>query len=159
STYLFGEVFSVSGETLSVLQSEQTGAVIAPSKTSGYAPLEVIFDGSGSTTEGTITHYFWDFGDGNTAGGVLATNTYTTAATYTVWLTVTDDLGYAASNSVSIKIADDSVVYGDAFDNDGLTVNAGLGGGLSVTAANLASWGDGGDLDFAPNTGAANERA
>ncbi|MDF7802208.1 hypothetical protein P4C99_22245, partial [Pontiellaceae bacterium B1224] len=31
STYLFGEVFSVSGETLSVLQSEQTGAVIAPS--------------------------------------------------------------------------------------------------------------------------------
>ncbi|MDF7802212.1 hypothetical protein P4C99_22265, partial [Pontiellaceae bacterium B1224] len=31
--------------------------------------------------------------------------------------------------------------------------------GLSVTAANLASWGDGGDLDFAPNTGAANERA
>ncbi|MDF7825995.1 PKD domain-containing protein [Pontiellaceae bacterium B12227] len=158
STYSFSEVFSVSNETLSVLPAA-TVAVITPSTTSGYAPLDVVFDGSGSTADGTITNYFWDFGDGDTAAGVRVTNTYTTVTNYTAWLTVMDDLGHAASNSVSIKIWSDSVVYGDMFDNDGLSANTGVGGGLSVTAANLASWGDGGELAFSPDTGAANERA
>ena len=51
---------------------------------------------SGSTStdsDGTITGYLWDFGDGNSATGVAPGHTYTTAGTYDVTLTVTDDDG------------------------------------------------------------------
>ncbi|MDF7825993.1 PKD domain-containing protein [Pontiellaceae bacterium B12227] len=102
STYSFSEVFSVSGETLSALAPPSTVASISPSTTSGYAPLEVIFDGSSSISSGIITNYFWDFGDGNTDSGVLVTNTYAATNIYTAWLTVMDDLGNTASNSVEI---------------------------------------------------------
>ncbi|MDF7806433.1 PKD domain-containing protein [Pontiellaceae bacterium B12219] len=104
SLYLFSQVFSVSGETLSALPPPETAAVISTSVTTGYAPLDVIFDGSGSLSGGTITNYFWEFGDGNTASGVLATNTYAATNAYTAWLTIMDDQGNTASNSVAIMV-------------------------------------------------------
>lgn len=59
---------------------------------SGESPLTVTFDAVSSTdTDGSITSYAWDFGDGVTTSGVSATHTYNTAGTYTVTLTVTDD--------------------------------------------------------------------
>jgi len=51
----------------------------------GYAPLAVAFNAEGSS-EGT---YAWDFGNGKTAIGKTATNTYTAVGDYTVSLTVT----------------------------------------------------------------------
>ncbi|MEM6630148.1 MAG: discoidin domain-containing protein [Bacteroidota bacterium] len=60
--------------------------------TSGEAPLEVSFDGTGSSDpDGTIISYSWNFGDGNSASGVNATNIYTIVGTYTAYLAVTDD--------------------------------------------------------------------
>ncbi len=44
-------------------------------------------------TDGTIANYTWNFGDGNEGYGVSAGHTYSTADTYTVMLTVTDDDG------------------------------------------------------------------
>lgn len=79
-------------------------AVIVPSVTEGFNPLEVVFDGSGSGSIGTITNYAWVFGDGTTASGVLATNTFLLPNTYTNWLTIMDDQGYAATNSVVITV-------------------------------------------------------
>ena len=59
---------------------------------SGELPLTVEFDANLSgDTDGTITSYAWDFGDGATASGVSATHIYTTAGTYTAILTVTDN--------------------------------------------------------------------
>jgi hypothetical protein len=54
------------------------------------------FDGSQSTdSDGTITRYEWDFGDGSTLpdGGPAPTHTYAAAGSYTVTLTVTDNAG------------------------------------------------------------------
>ncbi|MHC4066586.1 MAG: PKD domain-containing protein [Planctomycetota bacterium] len=51
----------------------------------------ITFDGSGSSDDGTIVAYAWDFGDGNTGTGVSPTHTYGSAGTFTVTLTVTDD--------------------------------------------------------------------
>jgi PKD repeat protein len=63
-------------------------------------PVE--FDASGSTDDGEIVRYEWDFGDGQTGEGKTATHTYKAAGTFTVKLTLTDDRG--AKNSLSRTI-------------------------------------------------------
>ncbi len=60
-------------------------------------PIE--FDASGSTDDGEIVRYQWEFGDGETGEGQTVTHTYKTAGTFTVKLTLTDDRG--AKNSLS----------------------------------------------------------
>lgn len=51
----------------------------------------VNFDGAASMdSDGVINQYKWDFNDGNTASGALATNIFAAAGTYVVSLTVTD---------------------------------------------------------------------
>ncbi len=55
-------------------------------------------------SDGTIVSYDWDFGDGQTAPGISATHAYTNNGTFTVRLTVTDDLGGLDTTSVTIHI-------------------------------------------------------
>lgn len=81
-------------------------AVIAASSTSGTAPMSVTFNGSGSTdSDGTISSYAWNYGDGTTASGSIATKTFNTAGTYTVTLTVTDNRGGKGTSSAVIQIS------------------------------------------------------
>ena len=55
---------------------------------------EVLFDGSASLDpDGFIVRYEWDFGDGTTATGRVATHTYDSAGQFAVRLTVEDDGG------------------------------------------------------------------
>jgi parallel beta-helix repeat protein len=52
------------------------------------------FDGSASNdSDGNITIYAWDFGDGTNGNGKITTHTYGKVGNYTVTLTVTDDDG------------------------------------------------------------------
>lgn len=53
---------------------------------------KLTFDGSASSdSDGKITKYIWDFGDGSTGSGVSPTHTYTEAGEYKVTLNVKDD--------------------------------------------------------------------
>lgn len=68
------------------------------------------FDGSGSTdTDGTITAYRWDFGDGSpivdfgTLSAVVQ-HSYMSAGAYTATLTVVDDQGATNSASVAVDV-------------------------------------------------------
>ncbi len=55
---------------------------------------EVTLDGGGSVdTDGRITSWEWDFGDGNTGTGQNITHAYQRPGTYEVALVVTDDSG------------------------------------------------------------------
>ena len=81
-------------------------ASFTASPTSGDAPLAVSFNGSGSSdSDGSIASYAWSFGDGGSSSGVTAIHTYSSAGTYTVQLTVTDDDGSTGSATRTIEVA------------------------------------------------------
>lgn len=54
------------------------------------------FNASASTEngDGSIASYGWSFGDGGTGGGATVAHVYGTAGTYSVTLTITDNLGF-----------------------------------------------------------------
>ena len=86
--------------------------------TNSCSNLDCSFNASGSgDSDGTITTYAWNFGDGSTGTGLTPSHTYAAAGTYTVVLTVTDD--DAAIGQMS----------------KGITVTApGGGGGITLSA-------------------------
>lgn len=71
------------------------------------APAAAAFDASGSTdSDGIITSYVWDFGDGTQASGSAgAEHVYVAAGTYTAKVTVTDDDGASSTASVVVVVA------------------------------------------------------
>ena len=79
-------------------------AVIAYSPTAIYASTVVTFDGSGSTDDGPIISYAWDFGDGNSGTGVQATHAYARKGGYTVALTVTDNFGLSNETTTALTV-------------------------------------------------------
>ena len=73
----------------------QVDARFEVSPESGYPPLSVVFDASGSSSsEWLIRSYLWDFGDGTTGSGAVAEHIYAEKGTYTVTLTVVDASGH-----------------------------------------------------------------
>ena len=66
----------------------------------------VQFNGASSTGASgrQIVNYAWDFGDGGTANGVTASHRFTVAGTYTVRLSVTDDLGRTSFTTRSVTV-------------------------------------------------------
>jgi PKD repeat protein len=71
----------------------------------------VSFDGTsskgtqdGSTVVSAVKTYNWDFGDGTTASGPLATHTFRTTGQFLVSLTVTNDLGLSNTKTTTITV-------------------------------------------------------
>jgi PKD repeat protein len=74
------------------------------SPTSGNAPLTVNFSCESHDPDGYITSYYWTFGDGGTSSSPNPSHTYNNAGTYTATLTVTDNDGLQASDSITIRV-------------------------------------------------------
>ncbi len=77
---------------------------IAADPTTGTAPLTVTFDGRGSTDDGAIVSYDWDFGDGSGNNGAQTSHIYDVPGVFVARLTVTDDLGVSSSANVDITV-------------------------------------------------------
>ncbi|GAG53569.1 unnamed protein product [marine sediment metagenome] len=86
-----------STETTSAIISESFNVAPVPvlNAPSSINVNELITFGASDSydTDGTIANYTWNFGDDGVGYGVSAGHTYSTADTYTVMLTVTDDDG------------------------------------------------------------------
>ncbi len=93
-------------------------AVLAlANKTSGKAPLTVELTGSNSfDPNGSPLSYAWEFGDGATAQVADTTHVFADVGTYTVSLTVTNDLNLSSTDSISITVLGNGTPYlGAAF--------------------------------------------
>lgn len=83
---------------------------------SGNAPLTVQFDGGASSdTDGIITNYEWDLGDGVTAFGPVIIHEYIAHGTYEVILRVTDNQGASASDSLPLEVKE-PVLHGNLWE-------------------------------------------
>src|SRR6266540_4360956 len=66
----------------------------------------ITFDGtSSSDTDGTVTAYAWNYGDGSTGIGGTASHAYTQAGSYTVTLVVTDNGGSTGTATATVVVA------------------------------------------------------
>lgn len=92
-------------EPTTVNVNRAPAACFSASPTSGNAPLLVnVNAGCSSDADATGLSYFWDFGDGNTATGVTASN-YFMPGYWRITLTVTDPSGAKATAFRDISAA------------------------------------------------------
>ena len=83
----------------------------------GLTFQSISLDGSNSyDTDGTITNYTWDFGDGTTGYNVNPTHIYNLSGVYNITLTVTDNEGLTNSDTTTATILLDS--DGDGWSDD-----------------------------------------
>lgn len=84
-------------------------AAFSASSISGLEPLTVDFDASASSDpDNDPLTYSWDFGDGSTGVGVLATHTFASQGTYDVTLTVSDGNGGVSTATQQIEVLSSS---------------------------------------------------
>jgi len=101
--------------------------------TSSANRLAASFDASTSTdSDGTISSYAWDFGDGATGTGVTAAHAYGAPGTYSVKLKVTDNAGGNNEVSHDITVTDPNTLPTAAFS---FTTND-LTASLNATGSN-----------------------
>ncbi|MGY1727480.1 PKD domain-containing protein [Geodermatophilus sp. SYSU D01062] len=112
-TYLYGSGSATTSATVRIddLHAEPAGTVVVANRpptaafTATPAGLTVALDGSGSTdADGTVRSLAWDLGDGTTATGSATSHTYGAAGTYTVRLTVTDDVGATGTTTRQVTV-------------------------------------------------------
>lgn len=93
--------------TVQVTGSNQAPIAVISGPTSGKTGQPLDFSGHNSRdTDGSISAYTWNFGDGATANGINASHSYGQAGTYEVTLTVTDNRGATGSSTVTVQISD-----------------------------------------------------
>lgn len=90
--------------TIEVLNNPPIADASESSGLSGKAPLTASFTGQGSDVDGSISSWHWDFGDGNSSTEQNPVHIYSTAGQLTATLTVTDNLGATAQDTVLVDI-------------------------------------------------------
>ena len=101
-----GNIDSAS-QTITVSDNQSPTASFVYSPTNPEVGERVHFNASESTDpDGTITSWYWDFGDGKHGYGEEVNHPYSDAGTYTVVLEVTDDSGNTGIVSKTLIVTD-----------------------------------------------------
>lgn len=98
-----GVACNTSIDKVTVQVAEAPSADAGPDQTV-CANTQVKFDGSKSRDlDGQVNAFYWDFGDGNTGGGMNPTHVYNRAGIYTVTLTITgDEVGNCTNSDTDV---------------------------------------------------------
>lgn len=98
-------VYSISGSIPDPGGLQPPNAVATTNTLPGPAPHQVDFIGSGSTDDGSIVGYDWDFGDGSPSSSVMnPSHIYNSPGNFTATLTVTDNDGLTDSDTENIIV-------------------------------------------------------
>ena len=81
-------------------------AVLNASPQPANPGVPLLFDAGGSTDDGTIATYAWEFGDGATGAGITANHAYALPGTYQANLTVVDNMTLADTVTRAVIILD-----------------------------------------------------
>ncbi len=88
--------------------------------TTNESGTTVSFDASESNaTEGSITSYEWEFGDGSSASGESAEHSYDTGGSYDVTVTVTDDEGRTGVETKEVEVGETHEILINGLDGQG----------------------------------------
>ena len=98
-------------------------ALASAEVTSGNAPLDVTFKGTGIDNDGFIVSYLWDFGDGITSKSQSPTHTYQMIGKFIVTLTVTDNKGDIGRNKITINVKENNPPQVNLTSQQGLSSN------------------------------------
>ncbi|MDP4985524.1 PKD domain-containing protein [Pseudoalteromonas tunicata] len=71
------------------------------------------FDGSGSSSAGSINSYSWQFGDNQTDSGSIVTHTFSAAGSYSVSLTVLDSNNQSHTVTQQVAVTSDNTIPDD----------------------------------------------
>jgi PKD repeat protein len=86
-------------------------AAISATPNSAYAPATISVSAAGSSDpDGTIAGSVISFGDGISASGLTASHTFSTAGSYTLTATVTDNSGASSTATTSVTIKGPEVI-------------------------------------------------
>ena len=128
--------------------------------TASCPKLTCTLDGTTSSdTDGAVTNWAWNFGDGNTGTGATISHTYSAAGPYTVTLTVTDNDGGTGQSSQGVVTtappAPPTDAYGQAVYGDSPSLYWRLGESSGTTAVDSGQQGNDGSYVAGVGLGSA----
>jgi PKD repeat protein len=116
-------------------------ASFTESATTVFTGTIISFDASSSyDPDGYIADYFWDFGDGTNATGILVNHAYAGNGTYTVTLTVTDDDGTSTSTKAIKTVLNRPDIAVTNVTTSKTVVGQGYNVSISVTVENQGDY-------------------
>jgi PKD repeat protein len=111
------------------------------------------FDATASSDpDGTIASYAWTFGDTTTGTGATLNHTYSSAGTYSVTLTVTDNGGQTGTVTHSVSV---TAPTGQPFADDNFNRTVSGGWGSATTGGTWTTGGGASNFSVSPATGGA----
>src|SRR5438105_2640578 len=97
---------------------------LAVTPTSGIAPVTVTASTAGSTApNGSIASTSINFGDGATVNSASASHTYSTAGTFTITASITDNIGDTSSKTASVTVGTAGVTVASPIPGAALNAN------------------------------------
>ncbi len=93
------------GQTFGAPPPNVAPAAEANGPYAGLTNAAIVFSSAGSTdSDGTITGWLWNFGDGATSTAANPSHAYATAGSYTATLTVTDNAGAQGTDTSPVTV-------------------------------------------------------
>lgn len=132
---------------ISAINAAPVAQINGPFET--FVNNNINFSSEGSfDSDGIITNYFWDFGDGNTSSDINPDYRYNTPGNYSVQLTVTDDDGAVNSVSSSVVINPNVIEYCSISGNTGYEWIASVSAGGITNSSNKEGYADFTDINI-----------